>query len=57
MHHQANGHFVLLDIGNAGDQLLSKPLVVSALQNLYSNTQEAQNLYDSLLSDMIAKAI
>ena len=33
MYHQAHGYFVLLDIGNIGNQGLPNPLIVSVLKN------------------------
>ena len=57
IHYQAHGYFGLLSIGNIGNQVLPKPLVVSALQNLANNEQEVQKFYDRVQSDMIAKAI
>ena len=39
MHHQEHGYLGLIGIGNIGNQALPKPLVVSSLQNLASDTQ------------------
>ena len=57
MLHQSNEYFELLGIGSVGNKFLPNPLVVSALQNLASNPQEVENLYDMVRSDMISKAI
>ena len=57
MHHQAHGYFGLIGIGNVGNKVLPKPLVVSDLKNLARNAQEVQNLYDNLSLDMIDKVI
>ena len=40
MYHQAHGSFGLIGIGNVGNQVLTKPLVVSGLQNLANNAQD-----------------
>ena len=57
MYHQAHGSFGLIGIGNVGNQVLTKPLVVSGLQNLANNAQELRNFYYTVRSDMISKAI
>ena len=57
MHHEPHGYFGLIGIVNVGNQVLPNPLVVSTLQTLGRNSQEVQNLYDRLSSDMIAKSI
>ena len=57
MYHQAHVSFGLIGIGNVVNQVLTKPLVVSALQNLANNAQEVQNFDYRVLSDMISKAI
>ena len=54
MHHQVHGYFVLIVIGNLGNQVLTKPLVVSALQNLVKNAQEVKKFYYKVRSDMIS---
>ena len=56
IHHQAHGYFGLLGIGNVVN-ILPDPLVVSSLRNLSNNTQEVQNLYTRVSSDMISKSI
>ena len=55
--HQANGYFGLLGFGNVGNQVLPNSLVVSTLQKLDKNLQKVQDFYDSVISDMIAKAM
>ena len=57
MHHQAHGYFGMIDIRNVGNQVIPNALVLSALQNLSKNSQEVQNVYDRLHSDMAAKTI
>ena len=42
IHHQAHGYFRMLGIGNVVNQVISNPLVVSAIQKLDSNVQEVQ---------------
>ena len=57
MHHQENGYFGLIVIGNFGNQVLQNPLIVSDLKNLEKNVKEVQHFYDRLHSDMTAKSI
>ena len=42
MHHQAHVYFGLLGIENFGNKVFPKPVIVSALKNLYNNTQDVQ---------------
>ena len=54
IYHKSHGYFILISIGNFGNQVLPNPLVVSALQKLDRNSLEVKNFYDRLRSDMIA---
>ena len=40
MNHQAHGYFGILGIRNDGNEVLTNPLVVSALLNLTGSAQE-----------------
>ena len=44
-------------IGNVGNNVLTNTLVVSDLLNLSNNTQEVQNFYETVRSDIIDNAI
>ena len=57
IHYQAHGYFGLTGNGNVGNDVLTNPLIVLYLLNLATSAQELQNLYDRVLSDMIAKEI
>ena len=57
MHHQAHVYFGLIGIGNVGNQVLTKPLVISALQTSSKNAQKVNNLYVWVRSDMIENPI
>ena len=57
MYHQAHGYFVLLDIGNIGNQGLPNPLLVSVLKNYPKIHRKYKNLYERLRSHMISKKI
>ena len=46
VHHQAHGYFVLSGIGNVVNNVLSNPLVVSALLSLSKTPQELQHFFD-----------
>ena len=54
MHHQAHVYFGPIVIGNVGNQVLTNPLVISALLNLVTSSQESKHFYDSMSSDMIS---
>ena len=47
----------MLCIGNVGNTVLPKPLLVSYLQNLVGDPQQVHNFNDRVRSDMRAKAI
>ena len=56
IHHQAHVYFGLTIIGNVVNDL-PNPLVLSVILNLDTTSQEVQNLYDRVRSDMISKII
>ena len=55
MHHQAHVYFVLLGIRKVGNQILSNPLLVSALKKCQKKNFRTK--YDRVRSNMIDKAI
>ena len=57
IHYQYNGYFVLLGIGNSGNNFLPNPLVVSYLKNLAVDIQQVHHFYDRVSSYMISKSI
>ena len=57
IHYQAHEFFGLIGIGNVGNNVLPKLLVVSALQSLDGSANQLHNLYKRVRSDMISKSV
>ena len=57
IHYQDHEYFVLVVVGNVGNNVLPDPLVVSDLQNLAGDPQQIKQSYDRVCPDIIPKTI